>query len=508
MEKQNAYRFHTAAVALVVALLAFLPAWASTGEDEPRQPSMSALSEAYDIVIRNGRVMDPESGLDAIRSVGVTNGVISAISSEPLPGRVVIDATGLLVAPGFIDYQLHMQPHHHRVQILDGVTTALETVMGIEDVDRWYTERERHALINFGVSVGHGRVRMSVMRDPGRLFPGGDARNRAATPGEIAEIRQKIERELRRGALGVSFSYMLTPAASGWETLETFRAAASLGAPVNATLRGGWWSVDDMPRYLADMIGMATVTRVPLHINHLKASGGPHTPRMLQILQEARSAGLEITAEIFPYTTSIARLTKGEGETDDWQSWPDNAFHDFESMETGERLTRESYARYLERDALVLVHNDALASIMDEIVASPLTMVISYAHLDEEGNSHPRMSGTRARLLGHYVREKRVLSLMEAIRKMTLMPARRFEQWVPAMKNKGRIREGADADIVVFDAERIIDQATFREPTNPSQGVAYVLINGVLVARDGVIQEGVYAGQPVRASASSGQRGN
>jgi Amidohydrolase family len=125
---------------------------------------------------------------------------------------------------------------------------------------------------------------------------------------------------------------------------------------------------------------------------------------------------------------------------------------------------------------------------------------LHHGYLDQEGRGHPRTSGTYSRLLGRYVRERKLLSLMEALRKTSLMPARRLEARVPAMRNKGRIRERADADIVVFDAARIIDRATYQEPTLPSQGVRYVLVNGVVVVRDGVLEEGVYPGQPVRAT--------
>ncbi len=441
--------------------------------------------------------MDPESGLDAIRNIGISAGVIKAISAEPLAGRLVIDATGLVVAPGFIDLQWNMPPEYQRVQLLDGVTMALKTWLGTDDVDRWYAEREGRALMNFGVSVGHPPIRMAVMDDPGHLLPTGDAHRRTATDSEISEMRQKIDRGLRRGAVAVAFSYIVTPAASGWEALETFRAAAGAGSPVNGTIRGVSWDVDDMPRFVTEIIGAAAMTGAALHLVHIQASGGPHTPRLLRIIEEARQRGLDVTAEMFPYSSNITNLRLLGA--DDWRGWPDDEFRDFESMQTGERLTRESYARHLEQDALVIVHNEYLGPIIAETVASPITMIGSGAFLDEQGHGHPRASGTHARILGRYVREERVLSLMEALRKMTLMPAQRFERRVPAMKNKGRIREGADADIVVFDANRIIDRATFPEPTHPSDGMVHVLVNGVVGVRDGAVQEGIYPGQAVRA---------
>ena len=461
---------------------------------------VSSAPAAYDVVIRNGRVMDPESGLDAVRNVGITAGVIRAINTKPLAGRLEIDATGLVVAPGFIDVVWEMPRAHERVQVLDGVTTALKLWIGTDDVDRWYSEREYKAVTNFGVAVGHEPIRRVVMRDPGRVGAVGDAMNRAATDAEMMEIRRNIERGLARGALAVSFSHIRTPAASGWETLEVFRAAKRADAVVWAPPRGVIWDVDDMPRFLTELIGAATVTGAALNVVHVQASG-PHTPHLLQIINEARGRGLDVTADVFPYSANVSLIKFLDA--DDWRTWPDEAFHDLEWLETGERLTRESYGRYREKDGFVIVHNDHIEPIVTQAVASPITMIFSAAYVHEEGHGHPRTAGTHARVLGHYVREKAGLSLREAILKMTLMPAQRFERRLPTLNNKGRIREGADADVVVFDASHIIDRATFQKPIQPSEGVRYVLINGVLVVRDGVVQDGVFAGRPVRALSSS-----
>lgn len=457
--------------------------------------SASGQSETYDVVIHNGRVMDPESGLDAVRNIGVTGGVVRTIGTEPLTGRADIDATGLVVAPGFIDVVFEMPRMYQHLQLLDGVTTALGLWVGTDDVDRWYAEREGRAVTNFGVAVGHERVRRVVMRDPGRPGAPGDAMHRAATDGELAEIRRAIERGLARGALAVSLTNV-TPGASGWETLEMFRAASGAGAVVWAPPREtGNWDADDMPRYLTELIGAAAVTGAELCIVHIQASGGPHTLRLLRIVEEARVRGVTVTAEVFPYTANLSHI----GVFSDWQRWPDSAFRDLEWMATGERLTRETFARYREQDAFVIIHNEYLEPIVSDAVGSPLTLVVSGAYLDERGRGHPRASGTHARVLGHYVRERRVLSMMEALRKMSLMPARLLEGRTPRFKRKGRLREGADADLVVFDPGRIIDRATFQEPARPSEGVRHLLIEGVVVVRDGVVQEGVRPGHPIRA---------
>lgn len=483
---------------MTVALFTAFLMGCTSGRVQPVRTA-SDPPDVYDVVIRNGRVMDPESGLDAVRSLGVSGGVVRAIGTQPLTGRLEIDATGLVVAPGFIDVVWEMPQTYQQVQLLDGVTTALSLWVGTDDVERWYAERERRAVTNFGVAVGHERVRRAVMRDPGRPGAPGDAMHRAATDDEIAKIRRAIERGLARGALALSLTNV-TPAASGWETLETFRAARRAGAVVWAPPREtGNWDVDDMHRYLTELIGAAAVTGTELCIIHIQASGGPHTPRLLRIVDEARAQGLSVTAEVFPYTANLSNINLFS----DWQRWPDAWFRDLEWMATGERLTRETFARYREQDGLVVVHNDHIEPMVSEAVASPLTLIASGAYLDEQGHGHPRASGTHARVLGRYVRERRVLSMMDALRKMSLMVAQRLEGRAPALGKKGRLREGADADIVVFDSGRIIDRATFQKPTQPSEGVRYVLINGVLVVRDGLIQQGVFAGRSVRGLSST-----
>jgi hypothetical protein len=169
----------------IVFINLFLTAAVSTRGESRQTAHTSASSKVYDIVIRNGRVMDPETRLDAIRNIGVNGGVIRIISTKPLRGRVVIDATGPVVAPGYIDVIWEIPTMFESVRLLDGVTTALRLWIGTNDVDKWYAEREGRALANFGVAVGHVPIRMAVMRDPGKLLLTGDAQKRRATEAEI-----------------------------------------------------------------------------------------------------------------------------------------------------------------------------------------------------------------------------------------------------------------------------------------------------------------------------------
>src|SRR5213076_3097688 len=197
-----------------------------------------AQDQPYDVVIANGRAMDPESGLDAARNIGISCGKIRAISSGSLKGKQTIDAKGLVVAPGFIDLHEHGQePKNYQFQAHDGVTTSLELEAGTADVDQWYARREGSSLINFGVSIGHIPVRMKVMNDPGTFLPVRDAAHREASPAQLQQIDDEIERGLRRGALAVGMGINYTVAATHDEIVDVFRLAAKHGASVHVHLR-------------------------------------------------------------------------------------------------------------------------------------------------------------------------------------------------------------------------------------------------------------------------------
>ena len=458
----------------------------------------SSAKEVYDVVILNGRVIDPEAGTDGLRNVGISGGLIKAITTNRLNGRTVIDAKGLVVTPGFIDLHQHGQnEENYRYKVMDGVTTALELEVGTGDVDQWYDERAGKAPINYGVSIGHLAVRMAAMRDPVEFLPSGEAARRAATEAEIAEMKTHLERGLRRGAVAVGFGIQYVPKASTWEILEMFRVAARFGASCHVHLRNaGLKEPASSTQALEEVIAATAITGAPLHVVHIQSTGGKATPQLLQMIAEARSRKFDITTECYPYIAGMTDI-KSAIFNEGWQEVFGIDYRDLQWAATGERLTRESFERYRKQGGMVAIFS-MTEEIVETALKNPLTMIASDGIL-ANGKGHPRTAGTYTRVLGRYVRERGALSLIDAVRKMTLMPAQRLEHRVPSMKNKGRIRVGADADLVVFDAGGVIDKSTYDEPAKYAEGIKQVLVNGVVVVKDGQPQSGVYPGRPVRA---------
>src|SRR5271166_12263 len=300
-------------------------------------------AQSLDVVIANGRVMDPESGLDAPRNVGISGGKIVAISAGALQGKTTIDAKGLVVAPGFIDLHEHGQePRNYQFQAHDGVTTSLELELGSADVAGWYKQREGKSLINFGVSVGHIPVRMKVMHDPGGMLPTGDAAHRAATSEELGEISADMERGFREGALAEGMGVNYTAAASHWEIVEMFRIAARYGASVHVHLRyAGLKEPMTGVAALEEVIAAAAATGAPLHVVHITSMGLKFTPDLIAMVEATQKHGLDVTTECYPYTAGSTALESAIFDPG-WQENMGITYKDVQWAATGERLTAET----------------------------------------------------------------------------------------------------------------------------------------------------------------------
>ncbi len=459
----------------------------------------------YPLVLRGGRVMDPATGVDTIQDIAIADGRIVAISAAPLQGDSILDLTGLVVAPGFIDLHAHGQTTSDlALRAQDGVTTALEMEVGVYPVASWYASMEGQSPINYGAAVGHITARLAEFdgveighqgTNTGAVFaigPRPRGFNEAATPAQITSLATRLQRGLDEGALGVGFGINYTPAATTEEIADMFRVAAARKATAFVHTRAFGLGA------IREAIGTARETGTSLHIVHIGSSGGSEIGAALALIDSSRAAGQDVTTEIYPYTAASTMINSAmfnEG----WQENLKISYGDLAWPSTGERLTAESFAKYRAEGGAVIIH-----MMQDRYVelglARPDVMIGSDGMPFVNGSAHPRGAGSSARVLGLYTREKQLMTLMEALAKLTILPARRLEAYVPQMRQKGRIAVGADADLTIFDPSTVRDLATFEKPMVASTGIPYVMVNGEFVVYRGTPVDGARPGRAVRVA--------
>jgi N-acyl-D-aspartate/D-glutamate deacylase len=443
----------------------------------------------YDVVIHGGRVLDPETSLDAVRDVGIHGNQIVAVSDKPLTGVRVIDATGLVVAPGFIDLHQHdLTPAGCRLKAMDGVTTALELEIGPPDVRKFLDQHRNGALLNYGTSASHPWARAAVFgraAAEGELLPSsGPATNDPATPEQIQRMQQRLREELNAGGLGVGLGIQYTPGATHWEIIRMFQVATERAVPVFVHPRG------DHVESIGEVVAAAAVSGAALHICHINSDCLRDAPECLQMVAGARARGLDVTTEAYPYIAGMTQINSALFNPG-WKEKFGMDYSDLMIPSTGERLTKERFDQLHsspQPQAILMFNNTQ--PVVDQIIDNPLVIIAS-----DGFTGHPRNAGTFGHVFARYVRERRSVSLMEAVRRMSYMPALRLERSTPQARKKGRVQVGADADLVVLDPETFRDQSTFEKPAVPSTGVRYLLVNGTLVIDGGAIVPGVAPGR-------------
>jgi N-acyl-D-aspartate/D-glutamate deacylase len=465
--------------------------------------SNNVLAQQYDLVLEGGRVMDPETGLDAQRNVGIRDGKIIRISSEKLSGRRVIHAGGLVVAPGFIDLHQHAQGiESQRVKALDGVTMALELEIGVPDVAEFLKAKQGQSLIHYGTSASHVAARSLAFGTPlpsREILPkSGLATEKPATSDQITQIENRLRAELDAGGLAIGMGIQYTPGATRLEVIDMFRLAAERKVPVYTHVRSSGPVDPGCIEAVSEVIAASAISGAPLHIVHINSTCLRDAPQCLSMIEGARARGLDVTTEAYPYIAGMTFINSAVFNPG-WQEKQGGiTYSDLVLPNTGEHLTKERF------DALhnsstpqtVLIFSNSQEAL-DKVIPHQLVMIAS-----DGLEGHPRSAGTFSRVLAQYVREKGTMTLMEALRKMSLMPAEMLERSTPAAHQKGRLQEGADADIVVFDPATIADRATFQKPMEPSVGVHYLLVAGTVIIDDGKIVPDVYPGRALLGRAA------
>ncbi len=493
--------------ALLAALLATSPVIAEQPADA-----------AYDLVLHGGRVIDPESGLDATRDVAVADGRIIAIAAGPLHGAIEIDASGLVVAPGFIDLHTHSPTLLGQdYQVRDGVTTALELEAGAYPVREYGALIEDAPRMHFGSSVGYGSVRLEVKlgirqahlavgspRPIGwrgywtafrSLFTVPDEVFRElATPAERERIRAMLHEGLDDGGLGIGFplDYM-SEAVDEDEARQVFAVASERGVPVFIHLRRG---VNGDPAGLREALSLARETGASVHVCHLQHNAMRNTELFLQEIRDARARGVDVTTEVLPYNAGSALISSAVFGRN-WQEVFDITYGDVEWASTGERFDEAMWNEYREDhpDGQVIHHYVKEEWTRRALLEPGVIVVSDLLPMHDETSKVAPHNGAFTKILGRYVREQGVLDLQTALAKMTLLPARRLEGFAPLFARKGRVQVGADADLTVFDPQTVIDRATYGDPFQAADGIVHVIVGGEIVVRDGALRDGVAPGR-------------
>ncbi|MGL6313300.1 amidohydrolase family protein [Vibrio sp. WXL103] len=451
-------------------------------------PETSPLT--YDLVINQGRVIDPETNTDKIMNIGIKNGVIETLTNDSLSGERIIDADGMIVGPGFIDLHTHSGlPFGALLQIRDGATTALELEAGAYPASDYGNFLRSAPYLNFGASVSHALIRVGViegetkgwfMDEDGTLVPE-EGYERIATTEEVELMRNIIVEELKAGGLGIGFllDYM-SPAVSDEELRMIFEVAAEHDAVIWAHIRRG---VNGDIQPLLDVLDVAVETGAPLHICHINANAMGAIGDWMEVIDNANADGADITMEIFPYTAGSTFISADVFDRD-WKTIFDISYEDVQWAETGEYFTEDTwYKMRKERPDGMIIHHYMQEDWLREAMVHPDMIIATDAMpaLNANLKSAPNGAGSYTRVLAQYVRDEGVISLNDAFYKSSYLPAKRLEGVAPVFTKKGRVQEGAHADLLIFDIDNINSAASYTDPFVEATGYSYVMIEGEIV---------------------------
>ena len=504
------------------------------GEAAAPAPTETAIPEDLDLVILNGRVMDPESKLDAQRNVGVKDGKIVAVTEQAIKGSETIDAKGHVVAPGFIDTHHHnvLTPFGQKLALRDGITTPLELEGGVMPVGEWYDSMEGKSQTNYGATAGVMGARETVLNPKFKSIVGASMNDldqpkitgatmnwstKVATDAEIEKVLALVEQGVKEGALGVGLTtgYMV----DGITSRETYGVQAIAGK--YGLLLGLHGRFSGQDQGASGMLGtdeqLAAVLAGGggLIVQHMTAQCLALTPYCQEMIDKAYAKGHQVVSEIYPYSYGATIVGADYLHPDNYKNNMGHDYGDIVEIATMKPLTKARYDKLVKTAPFTNVtFKNATEETVAQALKHPTSLVGSDAFpyaMKSDGsfvkdwdtpydavNGHPRGAGTHAVVL-QMVREKNLMPLMLAISKMTYMPAKFMQDnGVPQMAHKGRLQVGADADITVFDPDTVKQVATPANGGLPSTGIPYVVVNGTVVVKDSKVLKDVYPGRPIR----------
>lgn len=499
----------------------------------PSYAPVPARRALHDLVFTGARVIDPDRGVDAVLNVAVSEGSITAVGPDPLPASRTISADGMVLCPGFIDLHSHAQSKTGAcLQAMDGVTTALDLELGAASVARALDVAQQEGRpINFGFSASWALTRMALfdnaaIDDPFTMFTrhqGSPLWKRRAGSHDVDRLLDALAREMDAGGIGIGALTGYAPDTARSEYFSLATLAARLGMPLFTHAR--YMSVKEPGTSLEgvlEVVSAAASTGAHIHLCHLNSTSNRMIDAVASTVDRARQAGVRVTTEVYPYGSSLTVIGAdflAPGRLDRLGLTPSRLFHIptrrqvrderhlalLRAEDPGSAVLMTWADEYDERDRAVLMRSllmpdSAIASDATPAVLPGGSLVRNAWPLPVGALTHPRSAGCYARTFGWLVRDLEVLSLSEAVRRCSLLPAELLQDAVPEMARKGRIQEGADADIVIFDPDRFAERASYRT-LRTSEGVRYLVVRGEIVVDDGVLDSASNAGRAVRGTA-------
>ena len=478
-------------------------------------------NEPFDLVIRNGRVMDPETRYDQVANIGVRDGRIVVITADALEGGRQIDAGGHVVAPGFIDTHHHWPtPMGNKLALLDGRTSIMDLEVGTLGtlVDTWYAAREGANQVNYGCASAHELARSLVLdgitgidtTEATKTRSGGQAWSlKRPNLEEGNEILRVLDTGLAAGALGIgsTLGYM-RDGCSAREVFEIQRSARRYGRPCGFHFRFTPGTDTSEPNGIQEMLANAAALGAPAIACHFN---NPGYNLVHELLVRMREQGMNVWGELYPYAAGSTALNAVFLEPEIWVDQLGYKYEDtIQDALTGEFYTQESRAAMIAQEPARLVQvykmpestvadwlrlpDVAIASDTMPIISDDITWDTPFEDLP---NSHPRGAGSCARTL-RMGRENGV-PLMQSVAQLSYNSARPLGlTGLRAMQERGRLQEGMVADITIFNPETVTDNATYAEGNRPSSGIPYVIVNGTVVVDGGEVLRDVNPGQPIR----------